>query len=153
MRNNSTGGKNNFNDYKEVKWQDSKISCGQNFVRAHNKTKKRFRKGKMKPLIIDTFAMRRMQDFNQYNILNPININIGRSDHFRRFFEKYPAKNFTHRFCLTSITISSSIISINKEMLVTCTDLNDWKHSDTNRYENNVLAIIHSENILVIGNS
>ena len=107
--------------------------------------KNNFRKRKMKALIIDTLVVRGMQGFNQYNILNPINIDIGTSDHFRRFFKKYPTKNFTYRFRLMSITISSSIISIEKEILLTCTGLNDCKHS--NRYEDKVLAIIHLESI------
>ena len=90
--------------------------------------------------------MRGMQDFNQCIILNPINIDIDRSDYFCRFLKKYPTKNFTHRFCLTSITISPNI-NINKEILVTCTGLNDCRHSDTNGYEDSVLTVIHLENI------
>ena len=99
----------------------------------------------MKALIIDTFVVRGRQGFNQYNILNTINTDIGISDHFRRFFKKYSAKNFTYRFRLMSITISSNISNIGKEILLSCTGLNDCKHS--NRYGDNVLAIIHLESI------
>lgn len=144
--------KNNFTDEKTISMAIKKLNMEtpkfwleKKFVSAGNKTKKNFRKHKMKPLIMDNFVIWGMQDFGQYIIVNPININIGRSDHFRRFFKKYSTKTFIYRFCLMSITIWPNI-NINKEILVICTGLNDCKHSDMNWYEDKVLTIIHLEN-------
>ena len=145
--------KNNFTDEKTISMAIKKLNIEnpkfwseKKFVSTGNKTKKNFRKHKMKPLIMDNFVIWGMQDFSQYIIANPININIGKSDHFRRFFEKYSTKTFIYGFCLMSITISPNINS-NKEILVICTGLNDCKHSDMNWYEDKVLTIIHLENI------
>ena len=52
-----------------------------------------------------------------------------------------------YRFRILPVTISSSITNMENNILVTCTGLKDCKKGDVNGKQENILAIIHIENI------
>lgn len=88
--------KNNFTDEKTISMAIKKLNIEnpkfwseKKFVSTGNKTKKNFRKHKMKPLIMDNFVIWGMQDFSQYIIANPI---LGRAITFAGFLKSIPPK-------------------------------------------------------------
>ena len=52
-----------------------------------------------------------------------------------------------YRFRILSVTIPTSIANMENDILVTCTGLNDCKKGDVNGKQEDLLAIIHIENI------
>ena len=53
-----------------------------------------------------------------------------------------------YRFRPTSVTISASMENMDTDILVTCTGLNDCKNADINGTSEDILGIIHTEDIL-----
>ena len=45
------------------------------------------------------------------------------------------------------MTVSTSIVNLDSDMLVTCMGFNEWKKADVNRVPENILAIIHTEKV------
>ena len=91
---------------------------------------------------VDSYIVCSIQDLKQYSLLNPVYINVGKSQNFKDFFRDYPSSAYFYIFKITSIT-SSNIKNADTEILVTCTGLSDCKKSDTNGHQHNVLVIIH----------
>ena len=85
-----------------------------------------------------------IQDIKQIAVLNPIFIDIGMTEPFNNFNQKYPPKKFIYRFRITSITI---LKNLNNTILITCIGLNECKKADVNSKEVNVFGAIHTENI------
>ena len=75
-------------------------------------------------------------------------IDIIYSPPYTSFVDKYPPEKFMYRFRLTSAAISTSMESMDTEILVTCTCLNDCQKTDINGTREDILAIIHTENIV-----
>ena len=96
---------------------------------------------------VDSDIVCSIQDLNQYSLLNPMHINVGKSQNFNDIFKDYPSSAYIYKFKITSITLSSNIKNADNEILLTCTGLRDCKKSDTNGHQDNVLAILPLENI------
>ena len=96
---------------------------------------------------VDSLIVLGIQDLKQIAVLNPIFIDIGTTEPFNNFIQKYPPEKFIYRFRLTSITISTSMKNLNNTILITCVGLNECKKADVNGKEVNVLGVIHTENI------
>ena len=88
-----------------------------------------------------------IQDLKQLTTLNPTFIDISNSASFLDFVGRYPPSNFIYRFKLTSVTLSTSIVNLDNKILVTCVGLHECKKADVNRVQQNILAIIHTENV------
>ena len=88
-----------------------------------------------------------IQDLSQISTLNPIYIDVGRSPTFLEFVNRYPPNKHMHRFRILSVTISTNIPNMENDILVTCTGLNDYKKGDVNGKQEDLLPIIHIENI------
>ena len=46
-----------------------------------------------------------------------------------------------------SVTLPTNIVNLDNDILVTCVDLNKCKKTDVNGVQENILAIIHTENV------
>ena len=97
--------------------------------------------------VADTFIVLGIQGLKQLTTLNPAFIDISNSPSFLDFVGRYPPSNFIYRFKLTSVTLSTSIVNLDNKILVTCVGLNECKKADVNRVQQNILAIIHTENV------
>ena len=95
----------------------------------------------------DTFLFMGIQDLLQISTLNPIYIDVGRSPMFLEFVNRYSPNKHMYRFRILSVTIPTSIANMENDILVTCTGLNDCKKGDINGKQEDLLAIIHIENI------
>ena len=95
--------------------------------------------------VVDTFMVLGIQDLTQ---LNPRFTDISNSPPYTNFVDKYPSEKFMYRFRLTSVTISTSMENMDTEILVTCTGLNNCKKADINGTREDILATIHTENIV-----
>ena len=98
--------------------------------------------------VVDTFMVLGTQDLTQLTTLNPVFIDISNSPSYISFVDKYPPKKFMYRFRLTGVTITASMENMDTEILVTCTGLNNCKKADINGIREDILAIIHTENIV-----
>ena len=96
----------------------------------------------------DTFLFMGIQDLSQISTLNPIYIDVGRSPTFLEFVNRYPPNKHMYRFRILSATISTSITNMENDILVTCTGLNECKKGDVNGKQEDILVVIHIENIL-----
>ena len=47
---------------------------------------------------VDSYIVRRIQDMNKYNLLNPVYINVGKSLNFNNFFRDYPSSAHFYKF-------------------------------------------------------
>ena len=95
----------------------------------------------------DTFLFMGIQDLSQLSTLNPIYIDVGRSPTFLEFVNRYPPNKHMYRFRILSVTFSTSITNMENDILVTCTGLNNCKKGNVNGKQEDILAIIHIENI------
>ena len=96
---------------------------------------------------VDSLIMLGIQDLKQIAVLSPIFIDIGTTESFNKFIQKYPPEKIIYRFRLTSITVSTSMKNLNNTILITCVGLNECKKADVNGKEVNVLGVIQTENI------
>ena len=96
---------------------------------------------------VDSLIVLGIQDLKQIAVLDPIFKDIGTTEPFNNFIQKCPPEKFIYRFTLTSITISTSMKSLNNTILITCVGLNECKKADVNGKEVNVLGVIHTESI------
>ena len=96
---------------------------------------------------VDSLIVLGIQDVKQIAVLNLIFIDIGMTEPFNNFIQKYPPKNFIYRFRLTSITVSTSMKNFGNTILITCFGLNECKKADANGKEVNVLGVIHTETL------
>ena len=46
-----------------------------------------------------------------------------------------------------SMTLSTSIVNLDNDILVTCMGLNEWKKADVNGVPENILVVIHTEKV------
>ena len=97
--------------------------------------------------VVGTFMVLGIQDLTQLTTLNPVFIDISSLPPYTRFVDKYPPEKFMDRFRLTSVTISTSMENMYTEILVTCTYLSNCKKAEINRTREDILAVIHAENI------
>ena len=88
-----------------------------------------------------------IQYLKEITTLNPNFVDISNSPSFLDFPGRYPLNNFIYRFNLMSITLSTSIVNLDNNILVTCVGLSECKKANVNRVQKNILAIIHTENI------
>ena len=98
--------------------------------------------------VVDTFTVLGIQDLTQLTTLNPVFIEISNSPLYASFVDKYPREKFMYRLMLTSVSISTNMENMDTEILVTCTGLNDCKKADINRTREDILAIIHTGNVV-----
>ena len=96
---------------------------------------------------VDSLIVLGIQDLKQITVLNLIFIDIGTTEPFNNFIQKYPPEKFIYRFRLTSITLSTSMKNLNNIILIACVGLNECKKADVNGKEVNVIRVIHTENI------
>ena len=92
-----------------------------------------------------SFIVMGIQDLKQHT-LNLTYIDISASPSFLDLAGRYPANKFIFRFRLMSITLSTSIMNVDNTILITCVGLNDC-HKDVNGIEENILAVIYTENV------
>ena len=97
--------------------------------------------------VADTFIILGIQDPKQLTTLNPTFIDISNSPSFLDFVGRYPLSNFIYRFKLMSVTLSTSIVNLDKDTVVMCVGLSECKKADVNGVQENILAIIHTENV------
>ena len=95
-----------------------------------------------------TFLVIEIQDLSQLSTLNPIYIDVGRSPTFLEFVGRYPPNKHIYRFRILSVTISTTITNTENDILVPCTGLNDCRKADVKSKQENILDIIHIENLL-----
>ena len=93
--------------------------------------------------VVDAFMVLGIQDLTQLTTLNPMFIDISNPLLCRSFVDKYSPEKFMYRSRLTGVTISMDV-----DILVTCTGLKDCKKADINRTIEHILAIIHTKNIV-----
>ena len=93
--------------------------------------------------VVDAFMVLGIQDLTQLTTLNPMFIDISNPLLCRSFVDKYSPEKFMYRSRLTGVTISMDV-----DILVTCTGLEDCKKADINRTIEHILAIIHTKNIV-----
>ena len=89
----------------------------------------------------DTVLFWGIKDLSQTSILNPIYVDVGRSQTFLEFVNRYPPNKHMYRFRILLVTISTSINNMEN------TGLNNCKKGDVNGKHDDILAIIHIENI------
>ena len=82
--------------------------------------------------ITDTFIVLGIQDLKQLTTLNPTFIEINDSPSFLDFDGRYPPNNFIYRFKLMGVTLSTSIVNLDSDILVTCVGLNECKKAEVN---------------------
>ena len=97
---------------------------------------------------MDTFIVLGIQDLTQLTTLSLVFTDVTNSQPYTSFVDKYPPEKFIYRFRLTSATISTSMKNMDTEILFTCTGLNDCKKDDINGTREDILTIIHTENIV-----
>ena len=97
---------------------------------------------------VDTFIVLRIQDLKQLTSLSPRFIDISNSPSFLGFLSRYLPSNFIYGFKLMSVTLSISIVNLDNNVLVICVGLNECKKADMNGVQENILAIIHTENVV-----
>ena len=66
---------------------------------------------------------------------------------FLDFVGRYPPSNFIYRFKLMSMTLSTSIVNLDNDILVKYVVLNECKKANVNGVHENIFAIIYTENI------
>ena len=88
-----------------------------------------------------------VQDLSQLSTLNPIYIDVGKLPTSLEFVNRYPPNKHMHRFRILLVAISTSITNMENDILVTSTGWNDCKKTDVNDKKEDILAIIHIENI------
>ena len=96
---------------------------------------------------VDSFIVLGIQDLKQIAVLSLIFIDIGVTELFNNFIQKYPPKNFIYRFRLTSITVSTIMKNFSNTILITCIGLNKCKKADANGKEVSILGVIHTETL------
>ena len=99
--------------------------------------------------VVDTFLVLGIQELTQLTTLNPVFIDISNSLLHSSFVNKYPPEKFMYRFRLTSVTILTSMENLDTEILVMRTGSNDCKKGDINGTIEDLLAITHTENIVI----
>ena len=95
----------------------------------------------------DTFLFMEIRDLSQVSTLNPIYTDVGRSPTFLEFVNRYLPHKHMCRFKILSVPISASKTNMENDILATCMQLNDCKRGDVNGKQEDILAIIHIENI------
>ena len=98
--------------------------------------------------VVDTFMVLGIQNPTQLDTLNPVFIDIWNSALYTSFVDKYPPEKFMYMIRLTSVAISTSMEKMDMEILITCTGLKDCKKADINGTREDIMAIIHTENIV-----
>ena len=106
--------------------------------------KKRYEKLSVRDILI----VLGIQNLIQLTTLNPVFIDSSTSLLYTSFVDKYPPETFMYRFRLRSITISTSMENMETEILLAFTDLNNCKKADINGTREDILVIIHTENIV-----
>ena len=69
------------------------------------------------------------------------------SPSFLDFVGRYPPSNFIYRFKLMSMTLSTSIVNLDNDILVMYVVLNECKKANVKGVQENIFAIIYTENI------
>ena len=95
----------------------------------------------------DIFLFVEVQDLSQLSTLNPIYIDVGKLPTSLEFVNRYPPNKHMYRFRILLVAISTSITNMENDILVTSTGWNDCKKTDVNDKKEDILAIIHIENI------
>ena len=67
---------------------------------------------------------------------------------YTSFVDKYSPEKFMCRFRRTRVLTSTRMENMDTEILVTCTGLNHCKKADINGTREDILLIIHTENIV-----
>ena len=97
--------------------------------------------------VVDILIVLGIQDLIQLTTLDPVFIDISTSQWYTSFVDKYPPEKFMCKFRLRTIKISTSMENMDMGILFTCTDLSNCKKADINGTREDILVIIHTENI------
>ena len=97
--------------------------------------------------VADTIIVLGIQSLKEITALNPNFVDISNSPSFLDFLGRYPLSNLIYRFDLMSMTLSTSIVNLDNNILAMCVGLNKCKKANVNRVQENILAIIHTENV------
>ena len=126
-----------------------KFSSDKIYISLVSRLKKNTLKRKMYDSIYvkDKFLFMGIQDLSQLSTLNAIYVDVGRSPTFLEFVNRHSPNKHMYRFRILLVTISTSTTNMKNDILVTCTGLNNCKKGHLNGKQEDILAIIHIENI------
>ena len=110
----------------EIKTKDAKVTCF-SILSTKRKTLTGLKR-KMLYEIKDEFRIFGIQNFELFEKLKPINIQI-RDSEINSNLAKYSNKRYKFRFIITNILLSSSIEQDTNVMFLVCNGLNDTKES------------------------
>ena len=101
------------------------------------------RKRKMKD-IIETIMVKALQKFENYMVLNPLDIDI-RSNYMTKILDDF--KYFTYQVMLKNILFSANIVNNTQQIFVTCYNLDSVKKALINGKLYSILGIINLSEI------
>ena len=128
----------------EIKTKDAKVT---NFSLLSTKRKTiTGLKRKMSYEIKGEFRIFRIQNFELFEKLNPINIQI-RDSEINSKLAKYSNKRYKYRFIITNLLLSSSIEQDTNVIFLMCNGLNDAKESLINGKLYKTLGVVNTAEI------
>ena len=96
--------------------------------------------------IIDTVFIRELQNFDKYDIPNPIEIKK-EEDRLSRNLQKYHNKNYIYRFVIDGLLFSGGITNESNVLFIRCNDLSNISEAIINEKPHKSLGIINLEQI------
>ena len=110
----------------KVETKDAKVT---NFSILSTKPKRKVgSKGKISYQIVDEIRIVGLQNYNIYEKLNPIEINI-RDTEIQGKLSRYGNQRYKHRFIIDRLLISSSVVQDTNAIFLICDGLNDARDS------------------------
>ena len=110
----------------KVETKDAKVT---NFSILSTKPKRKVgSKGKISYQIVDEIRIVGLQNYNIYEKLNPIEINI-RDTEIQGKLSRYGNQRYKHRFIIDRLLISSSVVQDTNAIFLICNGLNDARDS------------------------
>ena len=124
----------------EVETKDAKVT---NFSILSTKPKRKVgSKGKISYQIVDEIRIVGLQNYNIYEKLNPIEINV-RNTEIQGKLSTYGNQRYKHRFTIDRLLISSSVVQDTNAIFLICNGLNDARDSLINGKLYKSLGIIN----------
>ena len=110
----------------KVETKDAKVT---NFSILSTKPKRKVgSKGKISYQIVDEIRIVGLQNYNIYEKLNPIEINV-RNTEIQGKLSTYGNQRYKHRFTIDRLLISSSVVQDTNAIFLICNGLNDARDS------------------------
>ena len=124
----------------KVETKDAKVT---NFSILSTKPKRKVgSKGKISYQIVDEIRIVGLQNYNIYEKLNPIEINV-RNTEIQGKLSTYGNQRYKHRFTINRLLISSSVVQDTNAIFLICNGLNDARDSLINGKLYKSLGIIN----------